>query len=352
MQVSTHTLQRLDAGLRALREPLTPGSPLWAWAGESISRRAETMLAHLEGVRLGEDIEAVHDMRVGSRRLVAAMRVFEGCFPDDGYRRLLQEARRVTRRLGGVRDLDVLIDHYARLQPEAAEERLATEYLLATFRAARGRARPPMLRALDRSAASDFPARIGRYLRRRKEAYAVGLGPSGRSCGPCAAPFREAAPGFLTARYHLFYSFEPWVHRADVVEELHEMRIAAKWLRYTMELFAPAFADRLKQPLSAVKRLQELLGNLHDSDIRLDILRGTRARPLELGLLGWREIMLADRVERGLELLQEREEQQRAECYRAFYKEWGKLERREFPQRLLRRLQQPDAAEGDDNERE
>ena len=56
---------------------LSPASPLWAWAQEAISQRLEEMLEPIEGVRLGEDIEAVHDMRVGSRRLVAA-----GCSID------------------------------------------------------------------------------------------------------------------------------------------------------------------------------------------------------------------------------------------------------------------------------
>src|SRR5690242_7251507 len=99
-------------GLSALHGELNADSPLWAWAGEAIGARAETMLEHFEGVEAGEDIEAVHDMRVGSRRLVAAMRVFETCYPDRQYERLFREARRVTRRLGGVRDLDVLIDYF------------------------------------------------------------------------------------------------------------------------------------------------------------------------------------------------------------------------------------------------
>src|SRR5688500_1971077 len=74
-----------------LHGPLTADAPLWAWAYEAIGERAEGMLAHLEGVRLGTDIEAVHDMRVASRRLVAAMRVFHAAFPTRHYARLLRE---------------------------------------------------------------------------------------------------------------------------------------------------------------------------------------------------------------------------------------------------------------------
>src|SRR5215207_1130044 len=100
---------------------LDADAPLWVWAQDAISRRLDEMFAHTEGVRLGEDIEAVHDMRVGSRRLVAAMKVFAVCFPGYEYELLLRQARRVTRRLGAVRDLDVLIDHYERRLAEAPD---------------------------------------------------------------------------------------------------------------------------------------------------------------------------------------------------------------------------------------
>ena len=101
-----------EPGTGKTDDALSPDDPLWAWAASAIRHRAEAMLKHVPGVREGADIEAVHDLRVGSRRLAAAMKVFAICFPGSEYRRLVREVRRVTRRLGALRDLDVLIDYY------------------------------------------------------------------------------------------------------------------------------------------------------------------------------------------------------------------------------------------------
>jgi CHAD domain-containing protein len=339
--------------LTALSHPLTPASPLWAWAYETIGERAETMLSHLEGVRLGEDIEAVHDMRVWSRRLVAAMRVYEACFPGRGYRRLLREAKSVTRRLGAVRDLDVLIDHYERLSERAPADRQAgIHYLLALLRRERGRARPPMLEALDSTVATHFAERVRRFLRQEAEAYAVGLGAdvvrgtpvsNGRRRLHGEMPFRDAAPLALEERYHEFYGFRPYVDNPEAVEELHEMRIKAKWLRYTMELFAPAYADGLKKPLAGIKKFQELLGDLHDSDVRLDRLREALSHPLDPRGLEALGLLLSEPVTASLALLEADERVTRRAHYDAFHAEWQKLERRNFAGLALERLRTPDA---------
>lgn len=58
----------------------------------------------------GEDIEGVHDVRVASRRLRAAMDVAVGCFPDSWYVPLHKVAKEITGALGEVRDRDVLLE--------------------------------------------------------------------------------------------------------------------------------------------------------------------------------------------------------------------------------------------------
>jgi CHAD domain-containing protein len=330
-----------------LPEQLTPDSPLWAWAYDAIGHRAETMVSHLEGVRLGEDIEAVHDMRVWSRRLVAAMRVFGACFPGPEYRSLVREARQVTRRLGAVRDLDVLIDYFARRRPEAESAALlGIDYLLARLGREREKARKPMLRAMDELIASDYPGRLREYLRDEAQSYALGLHPPALSSEvDPKTPFRTVAPALLEERYREFYAFEPYVANAEAVTELHEMRIAAKWLRYTMELFAPAYADELKQPLAVVKRFQELLGDLHDADVRLDLLRESIEGRLDARALGVLGLMLPEPVQESLVKLAEAEQGVRDGCYRAFYKEWRKQERRGFAASARERILDPNAEE-------
>jgi CHAD domain-containing protein len=328
---------------------MSPDAPLWQWAYDSLSHRAETMLSHLDGVREGEDIEAVHDMRVWSRRLVASMKVFHACFPDDDFRTLYREARSVTRRLGAVRDLDVLLDHFKKLRETAGpEECLGLEYLIALKSRERGKARRPMLRALDELASSHYSRRVQRYLHEQAEAYEVGLGPAavrGARTGGVApeGPFREAGPPLLSERYEEFYSWEAYVPEPECEFELHEMRIGAKWLRYTMELFAPAYADELKSTLGVVKKFQELLGDLHDSDVRRQIYGETLKSRLDARAVVDMGLLLPDAIKPALRRLAAQEEQTRAEYYRLFFKEWQKQARKEFKTRLRERLERPDA---------
>jgi CHAD domain-containing protein len=326
-------------------QELTPDNPLWAWAQQAILARTEDVFKETDRVREGEDIEGVHDMRVASRRLVAAMKVFAVCFPGPRFESLLKEARGVTRRLGAVRDLDVLIDHYEKLRPSTTgPEELAAEYFIAVRHRERDKARKPLLRALDEMEKDRLARRVHREVELESDAYRVGLNPPlgrNRTVDP-AASFRAAAPPILEDRLDTLLSFEPYVDDPNEVEQLHEMRIAAKWLRYTLELFAPAYANVLKGQINAVKRVQELLGDLHDSDVRLDLLRGMLEGPPDLRGLEAVGLLLPDQVQAGLGLLLAREAQERRGYYSAFHKEWSRQRKKDFARKTRDRIRRPD----------
>lgn len=309
-------------------DELTPGMPLWQWAEEAISHRAEEMLKHVGGVREGADIEAVHDMRVGSRRVVAAMRVFHAAFPGGRFKRLMREARDVTRRLGEVRDLDVLIDHFQKLKLHSQHALLAREYLLLVFCRRRDRARKPMLKALEELEKSEYQERLREFLRGEEKHYQEDAEP-GKPDGEegvlaSTIPFQEAAPILLRERLAQFREQGRFADQPEAQEELHALRIKAKWLRYTMELFAPAYPDELKEPIKSVKRIQELLGDLHDADVRLELLDQALSVPLQARALVELSLWLPDPVLDGLRELRSVEDKGRKGTYRAFYKEWKK----------------------------
>jgi CHAD domain-containing protein len=358
MQVApmAHTPSPTTAGapIPGIPNPLEPESRLWVWAFESIAARAGEMLMHTHGVRAGVDIEAVHDMRVGSRRLVAAMRVFGDCFPGRRYTVLFREARRVTGALGAVRDLDVLLDYFARLPGgDEGHYDLGIRYLSYSLNRDRDRARVPMLDALRRLEGSGYEQRLSRYLIRQvqkssgaprtKRSKRESAACPGEGSDPRSWTFRHAAPACLLPRLDALLAFEPYVDDPNAITELHDMRIAAKWLRYTMELFAPAFQDRLKRGIETVKRVQELLGDLHDSDVRLDLVRDTLRRPLRAAGICALGLLNPDPVTHSLRHLQAREEFARERDYRAFQREWHKLRRQQFAAACRERIQAPDA---------
>jgi CHAD domain-containing protein len=83
--------------------------PFAVAAARVVEVRADELLEHSDGVLDTEDIERVHDMRVASRRLRAAMEVFEPCFPRKRFRSTLKEVKAIADALGERRDRDVSI---------------------------------------------------------------------------------------------------------------------------------------------------------------------------------------------------------------------------------------------------
>jgi hypothetical protein len=82
----------------------------------------------------------------------------------------------------------------------------------------------------------------------------------------------ENARRVLAVRIAEFYSFAPIVPHPELVDGLHDLRIAAKRLRYTLELFRPQFGECGKRQIERVKAIQEALGALHDHDVRIGLI--------------------------------------------------------------------------------
>lgn len=76
----------------------------------------------------------------------------------------------------------------------------------------------------------------------------------------------------LAVRVAEFYSFEPIVPYPELSAALHDLRISAKRLRYTLELFRPQFGKAGERQIERVKAIQEELGTLHDHDVRIDLI--------------------------------------------------------------------------------
>ena len=86
------------------------------------------------------------------------------------------------------------------------------------------------------------------------------------------APVDINARKVLAVRIAELYSYEPAVREPTWAHELHAMRIAAKRLRYTLELFAPQFGEQGKQQIDRIKQVQEALGVLHDRDVEIEMV--------------------------------------------------------------------------------
>lgn len=108
-------------------------------AAKAVGVRAEEVFTHSEGVLDLERAERVHDMRVATRRLRAALEIFEPCFPAKRHRKALRRVRKLADALGERRDADVEIELLEELSGAAAEADLPALRRLVDERRARQR---------------------------------------------------------------------------------------------------------------------------------------------------------------------------------------------------------------------
>ncbi len=144
---------------------ITPEKNFEACARKIITTQFHKMMTFKAGVIDGTDIEYVHDMRVTSRRLRAALRNFADCFSHKKeFRRHVKQVKRITSTLGDVRDLDVLIDCFeknAQTVPEDAQ--IGVENLIKHLQREREKKRVPMLRMFEDFDRSHFEKKFLKF---------------------------------------------------------------------------------------------------------------------------------------------------------------------------------------------
>lgn len=132
--------------------------------GRLIEARFDEMMSHLDGTISGKDPEDLHQMRVGSRRLRAAMDVAVDCFPPR-FRYFHSTIKELTDVLGGVRDYDVLretLTAYRDSRPEA--ERATINAMLRSCRAEREVGREALLAFFERLERERFEVRFRGFI--------------------------------------------------------------------------------------------------------------------------------------------------------------------------------------------
>ena len=239
-----------------------------AEAGRKVLRfHLARMVAREAGTREGDDAEELHAMRVATRRQRAAWRVFGDAFDPERTARHRRRLRLVAADLGAVRDLDVLIEAieaYQGRQPD--DEAAGLEPLVRSWRARREAARGVLVRELD---AERYRRWLDGYL---AFVQSEGLGVhAGRPHRAPPGPGLDAVPDLERLRGRRGPT-SPVMRWADV-PTLHELRIAAKWLRYTLEFVREALGRDAGPVIERVVALQDHLGWLHDADVAAGLAR-------------------------------------------------------------------------------
>jgi triphosphatase len=274
-------LSKYEAGLAASgmlrsapedfgRTTITPTDTIGEVALAVLRRHFAAMLRKEPGTRLGDDIEELHDMRVASRRLRAALALFADSLPVASDQ-LRAELGWVGRTIGAVRDLDVQLaqlDSWIDALPEPDREPLARLRTLLVDE--RVEARREMLEAFDSARYARFVRRFGTMLRSRT--------------GTRTPDARAVIPELVGRRYRALRKAARRLEGDAEPDDYHRTRIAGKRFRYALEFVADVYPGATSRVVRSTVVLQDLLGAYQDGFVATDRLRGLAAeRGDELG---------------------------------------------------------------------
>ncbi|HET9927441.1 MAG TPA: CHAD domain-containing protein, partial [Rubrobacter sp.] len=204
----------------------------------------------------------LHDMRVATRRLRAALKLYSDVLPRRAER-YERDLRWVAGALGEVRDLDV---HLEELSEETSKNGEVLEEVLALLRERRVEARRRMLEALDSNRYERLIASFSGTLRR------------GRSPSP-TGPVLEAAPDLLRDRYKKVRKAANKLSEDSPPEHFHDLRKKGKRLRYALEPLQEIYGKPAQKMVKLLKKTQDDLGDHQDLIVAAGLME-------ELGVAG------------------------------------------------------------------
>ncbi|MGE0460338.1 MAG: CHAD domain-containing protein [Vicinamibacterales bacterium] len=209
------------------------------------------------------DVTSVHRARVASRRLREVLPVLAEAAGSDALDRAGRQVRRITRALGPIRELDVALGHLDEAGARAGVSARALGKVRRHLAEERAIHRRAMLDVITPTALEKLRARLHE--------------------SPSRSPAREPDAEIRSARRRAARraaALRVAVRRAGSLyssERLHETRIAAKKLRYALEVERELMHSRATGRINRLKRVQDQLGNIHDFEILIGRVREVQA---------------------------------------------------------------------------
>jgi CHAD domain-containing protein len=195
-----------------------------------------------------ETPEHVHQLRVSTRRSLAALRMYEAVLPKKETKRFRKRLNRIRKAAGEARDLDVFLLRY--------DENRGRDHarFLNRIKKRRRRAQRPIVKLHEKLISNHrFEQQVQAFLKR-----------IACESSPCEQPLDAWARSRMAEATDKFFTTAP-KHTPPSLEELHRFRIQGKELRYAIELVSAVLASDLRTALyPLVTQLQDRLGRLCD----------------------------------------------------------------------------------------
>jgi len=198
------------------------------------------------------NIEVIHDLRVSSRRLRAALGLFEPWLPHKRTARLKKDIRGLTRALGGLRNIDEALLFFRLRTPTEAATGFQLPYLLTLMRSGELVRLEKALKDFDHRRLNRNVRKVAGTLEENQIAVGHNL--------PLATCFNDTG----TALFQAIEMLLPTTLSPGQRESRHALRIAIKKWRYFLEISAPVLKRDYSSTLGLLKEYQAILGRMND----------------------------------------------------------------------------------------
>lgn len=238
---------------------VTPETDICVWAADVLRLRFEEVISFGGAIHVPWNVNAVHDMRVALRRLRSALRDFVQVIDEKPLKRVKDDLKKISDLLGAVRDLDVAVIALDEFSSQSNDEEIVNGIgeLAQVLRLDRDRAHLILVKAFESISLDDlhrrFSSRIEESLR-QQELFSPGT-------------LNEAGRTVIEARLREFCDLSTAIYDPFNIVELHDLRIAAKRLRYAIELFGVGWGDEIGGFVPELSKMQSFLGEVHDCDV-------------------------------------------------------------------------------------
>ena len=251
----------------AVRAGVVAHEPMAEAVRKILHSQFQVMVDSEAGSRKGKNIDAVHDMRVATRRMRAAFRLFGSYFRPKAIAGFKRDLRKTGRALGAIRDLDVFnreAQIYLETLPEERKDGLAP--LFGQWERERGQARKTLIAFLDSKRYQHFAADFSVFL--TTEGAGVVRVPPG---SVTRQQVRHLLSSSLWQLYETVRAYEVVIPGAPPATH-HALRIDCKFLRYALEFFEEVLGPGTPELIVDVIEIQNHLGDLQDAEVASRLL--------------------------------------------------------------------------------
>jgi len=262
------------------------------------------------------DMEDIHDLRVASRRIRAVLDAFDDCLPKKQLKKWKNDVRSITKSYGKVRDIDVQLDLINEVYSEAEDKKIKSGLRRIRLRLEQKRKANQEKTAkkagllLKSSVIIDISNWVQTIL-------SVGYGDIEYSPELFQLGYKQ-----IQSRLDEFLFYEVFIFDKNRVEELHSMRISAKKLRYSLEVFSDLYQHETDFALAVTKETQDYLGDIHDCDVWVEFLPKFMEKEYKRIKEFYGYTRPYHRIKPGLEYLISNRKTKRQELYAAFIQDW------------------------------